>query len=216
MFILQNYAGNFLHTLFHHDNSLPSSNRIRIPQGNSYVSTSVHPKDPTMGTRAMQIGQNVILEAVDVNGLQAGEDIVLLRWGVVKITKRHSDVDFEGEYVPNGDFKAAKRKLSWMAETGSNPVVTLTEFDHLVTKDKLEEDDNFADYVNPVTIATTRVIGDAGLKTLQQDEIIQLERRGYYRVDRPYLGGDKPLVLYMIPDGKSKAMSGLSGKLAHH
>lgn len=189
---------------------------VNVPQGNSYVSTSVHPKDPTMGTRAMQIGQNVILEAVDVNGLQAGEDIVLLRWGVVKITKRHSDVDFEGEYVPNGDFKAAKRKLSWMAETGSNPVVTLTEFDHLVTKDKLEEDDNFADYVNPVTIATTRVIGDAGLKTLQQDEIIQLERRGYYRVDRPYLGGDKPLVLYMIPDGKSKAMSGLSGKLAHH
>lgn len=189
---------------------------VNVPQGNSYVSTSVHPKDPTMGSRAMQIGQNVILEAVDVNGLQAGEDIVLLRWGVVKITKRHSDVDFEGEYVPNGDFKAAKRKLSWMAETGSNPVVTLTEFDHLVTKDKLEEDDNFADYVNPVTIATTRVIGDAGLKTLQQDEIIQLERRGYYRVDRPYLGGDKPLVLYMIPDGKSKAMSGLSGKLAHH
>jgi glutamyl-tRNA synthetase len=169
-----------------------------------------------MGSRALRIGQDVILETVDVEGIQVGEDIVLLRWGVVKITKKNSETDFEAEHISNGDFKAAKRKLSWMTTTGSNPVVELTEFDHLVTKEKLEDDDNFEDYVNPNTFATTQIIGDAGLKTLQQDEIIQLERRGYYRVDRPYMGEGKPLVLYMIPDGKSKTMSGLTGKLAHH
>lgn len=103
-----------------------------------------------------------------------------------------------------------------MVDLPSNPTVVLTEFDHLVTKAKLEEEDNFADYINPKTIATTNVIGDAGLKSLQEHEIIQLERRGYYRVDRPYLSPDRPLVLYMIPDGKSKAMSGLAGQLAHH
>lgn len=50
---------------------------------------------------------------------------------------------------------------------------------------------------------------------LQEHEIIQLERRGYFRVDRPFINDEKPLVLYMIPDGKAKAMSGLDGKLAH-
>jgi glutamyl-tRNA synthetase len=45
--------------------------------------------------------------------------------------------------------------------------------------------------------------------------VIQLERRGYYRVDRPFVGKDKPIVLFMVPDGKEKAMSGLAGKLAH-
>lgn len=140
--------------------------------------------------------------------------------GVVKITKiDQADgkiTSLEGEYLPEGDFKAAKRKLSWLASVPSNTKVILTEFDHLVTKEKLEEDDKFEDFVNPITMATTEVLGDAGLKTLQEHEVIQLERRGYYRVDRPYVGPDKPLILYMIPDGKTKAMSGQSGKLAHH
>ena len=134
--------------------------------------------------------------------------------GVVKITK--VDGALEGEYVPNGDFKAAKRKLSWIANAPKdNLTVVLTEFDDLITKDKLEEGDNFDDYINPTTIATTEVIGDAALKTLGEHDIIQLERRGYYRVDRPYINPDKPIVLYMIPDGKTKAMSGQAGKLAH-
>jgi glutamyl-tRNA synthetase len=141
--------------------------------------------------------------------------------GVVKLTKVNQADDgtvtsLEGEYVPGGDFKAAKRKLSWLVAVPSNSRVILTEFDHLVTKEKLEEDDKFEDFVNPTTIATTEVIGDAGLKTLQEHEVIQLERRGYYRVDRPYISESKPLILYMIPDGKSKAMSGQAGKLAHH
>jgi glutamyl-tRNA synthetase len=182
---------------------------------NAYLTTPLHPKDPSLGSRALCIGQDVMVESVDVDGIQVGEDIVLMRWGVVKITKKNSATDLEGEYIPDGDFRSAKRKLSWLTNTGSNPVVELTEFDHLVTKEKLEEEDKFSDYVNPTTMATTQVLGDCGLKTLQEDEIIQLERRGFFRVDRPYMYG-KPLVLYMIPDGKSKAMSGLTGKLAHH
>jgi glutamyl-tRNA synthetase len=85
----------------------------------------------------------------------------------------------------------------------------------LILKEKLEEDDNFQDFINPNTCAETDVIGDAGLKTLQHHNIIQLERRGYFRVDRRYIINDKPLILFTIPDGKMKPMSGLTGKLAH-
>jgi glutamyl-tRNA synthetase len=141
--------------------------------------------------------------------------ILYLTTGVVKISIVEDGM-LEGEYIPDGDFKAAKRKLSWLASSPANPKVVLTEFDYLVTKAKLEEDDNFADFVNPQTIATTQVIGDAGLKMLREHDIIQLERRGFYRVDRPYMNEEKPLVLYMIPDGKSKTMGGQTGKLAHH
>lgn len=133
--------------------------------------------------------------------------------GVVKMTRVEGGL--EGEYVPDGDFKAAKRKLTWLASTGNNAMCVLTEFDNLVTKDKLDEEDEFEDFINPNTLATTEAIGDAGLKTLQEHDVIQLERRGYYRVDRPYVSPEKPIVLFMIPDGKEKAMSGLAGKLAH-
>lgn len=179
----------------------------------SFMETPFHPKDPSLGKRNVRLSKNVLLETADMDGVEVGEQIVLLRWGVVKITK--VDGGLEGEYVPDGDFKAAKRKLSWLANVSNNTPVILTEFDNLVSKDRLEEDDNFEDHINPHTMAVTDVIGDAGLKTLQENDVIQLERRGYYRVDRPYVSKDKPLILYTIPDGKSKAMSGQSGKLAH-
>ena len=118
-------------------------------------------------------------------------------------------------YDPDGDVKSAKRKLSWLADVPENIPVVLSEFDNLISKEKLEEDDKFEDFLNPNTQAETEVIGDAGLITLKEHDIIQLERRGFYRVDRPYVNEGKPLMLFMVPDGKKKAMSGLDGKLAH-
>ena len=179
----------------------------------TFVTTDLHPKDPSLGSRVIRLSESVLLETVDVEGVEVGEEIVLMRWGVVKITKNGASL--EGEFIPDGDFKNAKRKLSWMADVAETTPVVLTEFDNLISKDKLEEDDKFEDFINPNTMATTEVIGDPGLKTLQEHDIIQLERRGYYRVDRCYQSPSKPLILYMIPDGKTKAMSGLSGKLAH-
>jgi len=131
----------------------------------------------------------------------------------VKITK--VDGGLEGEYDPDGDFKAAKRKLTWLANGTNNTACVLTEFDNLVIKDKLDEEDDFQDYINPNTLTTTDALGDPGQKTLQEHEVIQLERRGFYRVDRPYISEDKPLILFIVPDGKEKSMSGTCGKLAH-
>lgn len=181
---------------------------------NAFLSTVLLPKDPSFGKRLVRIAQNVILEKVDVEGIVVGEEIVLMRWGVIKITK--VDGGLEGDYIPDGDFKAAKRKVTWLAKVPETFNVTLTEFDNLITKEKLEDGDDFKQFINPNTLASSTVIGDVGLKSLQKDEIIQLERRGYYRVDQPYMDAKRGLVLFMIPDGKAKAMSGLSGKLAHH
>jgi glutamyl-tRNA synthetase len=187
------------------------------PSGNSLVTTPYHPKNPDMGQRVVRISNKVLLETIDVEGMMEGEEIVLMRWGVVKVTKITTQ-EMWGTFVPDGNVKAAKRKLSWMA-VGDNKATTtpctLMEFDNLITKEKLEEGDNFQDHINPNTMASTEAIGDAGLKTLQHHEVIQLERRGYYRVDRPYMSEDKPLILFMVPDGKTKSMGGLTGKLAH-
>ena len=180
----------------------------------AFKETTFHPKDPDMGSRVVRLSDTVLLESVDVEGIVPGEDIVLIRWGVIKISKV-GDV-LEGEYLLDGDFKNAKRKLSWIADVKSNCQALIFEYDHLVTKAKLEEEDNFQDHITPTTMATTEVIGDAGLVTLKENDIIQLERRGFYRVDKPYMGKGKPVQLITIPDGRSKTMGGLEGKLAHH
>jgi len=181
--------------------------------GMEFMSTEYLPKDPSFGTRLVRIGKNVLLEKVDTEGMEIGEEIVLIRWGVVRLTK--VDGGLEGLFIPDGDIKAAKRKLSWLVNVPENTRTILAEFDNLILKEKLEEDDKIEDCLNPHTQAETEVIGDAGLKKLKENDIIQLERRGYYRVDRPYINETKPLILFMVPDGKKSSMGGLEGKLAH-
>lgn len=183
-------------------------------EANVFTSTQNHPKDPSLGNRVVRLCNEVIVEAIDAEGIVEGENIVLMRWGVVKITKVDG-TDIEGIHVPEGDIKSAKRKISWLAKVENTTPTVLYEFDNLLSKAKLEEDDKFEDFINPNTLATTSVVGDAGLKSLQKHEVIQLERRGFYRVDSPYRGPDKPLILYTIPDGRKKSMSGLAGKLEH-
>eukprot|EP00558_Chaetoceros_sp_UNC1202_P006864 CAMPEP_0197237056 /NCGR_PEP_ID=MMETSP1429-20130617/3994_1 /TAXON_ID=49237 /ORGANISM="Chaetoceros sp., Strain UNC1202" /LENGTH=423 /DNA_ID=CAMNT_0042695979 /DNA_START=1457 /DNA_END=2728 /DNA_ORIENTATION=+ len=195
------------------DNVKLTVTNVPPKEDNAFVITDNLPKDPSFGKHHIRISKKIMLEKVNTEGITAGEEIVLMRWGVIKITK--VDRGLEGEYIPNGDFKKAKRKVSWMANVAEQLPITLYEFDNLISKEKLEEDENFKDFINPNTLATTEAIGDFGLQTLQKDDIIQLERRGFYRVDQPYMNVDKGLVLFMIPDGKSKAMSGLTGKLAH-
>jgi glutamyl-tRNA synthetase len=178
----------------------------------SFITTDYHPKDSSLGHRVVRIANEVLLERIDTEGMVVDEEFVLVRWGVMKVSKV-SEGSIEAVYLPDGDFKAAKRKLSWIADVSTNTPCVLTEFDNLISKDKLEEEDNFMDFINPHTMASTDVVGDAGLKMLRRNDIIQLERRGYYRVDRPYMSADKPLILFMVPDGRTKSMSGQSGKL---
>lgn len=201
--------------------AVDKSDNIRLTVANvqaesdyAFVKTAYHPKDPSLGTRSLRVSSNVLLETADVDGLEVGESIALMRWCVVKITKINGS-EIEGDYLPDGDFKTAKRKLSWVADVANTTPVKIFEFDNLISKEKLEEEDDFKDYLNPSTMAFTDVVGDTGLKNVQENEVLQLERRGYFRVDKAYINDSKPLVLYMIPDGKKKAMSGQMGKLAH-
>lgn len=40
------------------------------------------------------------------------------------------------------------------------------------------------------------------MRLLQKGDILQLERKGYYIVDRAYVRPGKPMVLFSIPDGR--------------
>lgn len=54
------------------------------------------------------------------------------------------------------------------------------------------------------------MLGDPELKKLKHGDIIQLQRRGFFKVDKAYAppsqqtGVEAPIVLLFIPDGHSK------------
>lgn len=56
--------------------------------------------------------------------------------------------------------------------------------------------------VNPCTRRETAALGDSNMRNLQRGEILQLERKGYFRCDVPFIRPSKPIVLFAIPDGR--------------
>src|SRR5271155_3358344 len=86
-----------------------------------------------------------------------------------------------------GDFKKTDKKVTWIAnvEKSLTPCI-LTTFDHLITKDKLEDTDNIEDLVNHDSVSSIEATGDINMKTLPVGSIIQFERKGYFRLDRAF------------------------------
>lgn len=168
----------------------------------AFLSAPLVPKDPTLGSRPVRIYKHVLIEAEEVPKV-VGEEIVLMRWGLVEIT---SLTPLEGEFVPGGIFKK-KRPLHWLADApGAAVDATFVEYDHLILKPKLEEDDKLTDpgVLTPVSKVETPALVDAALKHLDKGAVLQLERRGFYKVDVPY-SPEGTLTLILIPDGKAKA-----------
>lgn len=99
---------------------------------------------------------------------------------------------------------AGTTKLTWLPTTPTTPTI-LVCFDHLITKAILKPTDDFKDYVNKnsrVCVLSNHVIscellccvqeefvmlGDPCLKELKRGDIIQLQRRGFYICDQPYI-----------------------------
>lgn len=69
---------------------------------------------------------------------------------------------------------------------------------------QLEEGEDFLDVVNPCTRRETAALGDSNMRNLQRGEILQLERKGYFRCDVPFIRPSKPIVLFAIPDGRQQ------------
>lgn len=67
---------------------------------------------------------------------------------------------------------------------------------------QLEEGESFQDVLNPFTKKETAALGDSNMRNLKRGEILQLERKGYFRCDAPFVRPSKPVVLLAIPDGR--------------
>jgi glutamyl-tRNA synthetase len=52
-----------------------------VADGDTYLETAFHPKDPALGKRVIRTSNQVLLEEGDVEGVEIGESIVLMRWG---------------------------------------------------------------------------------------------------------------------------------------
>jgi glutamyl-tRNA synthetase len=88
--------------------------------------------------------------------------------------------------------------------------VTLFDYDYLINKKKLEEDDNLADFVTATTEFKEDALADANILTLKEGDIIQFERKGYYILDR-FNKAENVAKFIKIPDGKVASLASKAG-----
>ena len=102
-----------------------------------------------------------------------------------------------------GDFKQTKKKLTWLSKDQDLAPVELCDFDYLLTKDKLDDDDDFEKFLNPHTEFKSEAVADLNVWDVQKGEVIQFDRKGYYRCD---VAADKEQgmkgVFFKVPTGK--------------
>jgi glutamyl-tRNA synthetase len=155
-----------------------------------------HNKNPSLGTKKVAYSRHLILDQEDAKLFEQDEEITLMAWGnaiVRKINRSSPDyrspvVDIELELHLEGDVKKTEKKITWLSTEGQGPIpVELVDFDYLLTKDKLEEDDNWEDFLTEQTEFRSAAFCDGNLAACKTGDIIQLERKGYFRVDAPYL-----------------------------
>lgn len=114
-----------------------------------------------------------------------------------------------------GDFKKTTKKITWLAQpTTAHPLVdaTLIDYDYLITKKKLEENDELKDFATPVTEFREDALADANVRGLTRGDIIQFERRGYYAFDGVAKRGNgldkqETWEFIRIPDGRAAGLA---------
>ncbi|KAK4949602.1 glutamate--tRNA ligase [Elasticomyces elasticus] len=184
----------------------------------------VHAKNADLGTKAVWYSKEIIIDQADAQSFAADEEITLMNWGnaiVRNVSKSLNPLALlpgntqnitgvELELHLQGDVKKTSKKITWLSTSQELVPVTLVEFDYLLKKDKLteEEDDNFDalfnTLVNTDSEHRTEALADCNVAELKENDIIQFDRKGFYRIDKAFKAG-KPAVAFLIPTGKGQA-----------
>ena len=154
------------------------------------------------------------------------DQITLMDWGNAIVRSKTTDdsgtiTGFTMELNLGGDFRKTK-KITWLAQpSAAHPLVdaTLIDYDYLITKKKLEENDDVKDFVTPVTEFREDALADANVRELKPGDIIQFERRGYFIFDGvadkenagPDGGSHKTWEFIRIPDGRAAGLASKAG-----
>eukprot|EP00003_Mantamonas_plastica_P023299 TRINITY_DN4169_c0_g1_i4.p1 TRINITY_DN4169_c0_g1~~TRINITY_DN4169_c0_g1_i4.p1 ORF type:complete len:480 (-),score=183.65 TRINITY_DN4169_c0_g1_i4:3-1442(-) len=171
-----------------------------------FESVPRHRQNPELGQKMLRYSRNLLLEPEDANLLNDGDEITLMHWGNIIIDEVQRDANSDVTAVVahlhlDGDFKKTEHKFTWVADDNHKVVVHVTKFDDLLSKKKLEEGDDYMDFLNPVTEKTWDTFAEASVRHVEKGQVIQFERRGYFICDVPYVHEGDPMVFFHIPDG---------------
>ncbi|CAG8909469.1 unnamed protein product [Penicillium egyptiacum] len=169
-----------------------------------------HVKNTALGEKVVAFSPSTVLEQVDAKSFKQDEEITLMNWGNAIVRKISTDgstgkvTHLELELHMAGDVKKTEKKVTWLSTEGQTLVpVELVGFDYLLKKDSLSKDDILEDVLNFNTEFRVSGLADCNISEANVGDILQFDRKGFYRVDRVPAPG-VPGVFFNIPTGKQK------------
>ncbi|WEW55211.1 glutamate--tRNA ligase [Emydomyces testavorans] len=182
--------------------------KVQGVEGVSSAEKPKHAKNPDVGMKKVVYSNTILISQADAKSFREGEEITLMSWGNAFVRKIHTEpssgkvTGLDLELHLAGDVKKTEKKITWLSKDQDLVPVTVYDFDYLINKDKMEKEDDINAILNPKTEFRSEVLGDCNVADLAEGDIIQFERKGYFRVDRPYKDG-QPAVFFNIPTGKT-------------
>ncbi|KZS88349.1 glutamate-tRNA ligase [Sistotremastrum niveocremeum HHB9708] len=185
----------------------------------------LHKKNSDIGTKTVAYSPVIYVDQADAASFEDNEEITLMDWGNAFVRTKTTNssgviTEISMELFLEGDFKKTKKKITWLSEpTETNPhiSITLLDYDYLITKKKLEEDDDLDNFVTPVTEFKLAAVTDSNILKVKRGETIQFERKGYYILDEIVSGSsdtDKNYQFVNIPDGRVASLASKSAVVA--
>jgi hypothetical protein len=89
-------------------------------------------------------------------------------------------LSMKGRSNPGATNFSKTKKTTWLAAVPDLVPLKIFEFDHLISKPKLADNENFQDFLNPITKTESSALGDPCMRNIQVGTVIQLERKGIY------------------------------------
>lgn len=184
----------------------------------STMQVAKHPKNNEVGNKTIWIAPTLLVDEVDAVEFKSGENVTFINWGNLIINEivKEKDKIVQVVTTPNIEDKNYKKtlKITWLAETKSAPLIPVVcyYFDHIISKAILGKEEDFKQYIGHETKFKVEMLGEPELAQVKKSDIIQLQRKGFFICDQPYVPPNKytfkttPLVLIYIPDGHSKGL----------
>ncbi|XP_024936533.1 bifunctional glutamate/proline--tRNA ligase isoform X2 [Cephus cinctus] len=199
-----------------------------------WLTVQNHPKNPEKGTKQVRVAPTVLIEKEDAEALVEGQNATFINWGnlLIKKIKKEKGVVTGVDAKLNLDNKDYKNtlKLTWLAspenkQNANNEDHKLIPcyavyFDHIISKPVLGKDDDFKDFIAKDTRKEVKILGESELKRVTKGEIIQLQRKGFFRCDVPFAPAsphssrEQPLILFNIPDGHTSTSTATTKSVA--
>lgn len=167
-------------------------------------------KNKEQGTRKIHFSKKIGIDIEDAKGFEVNEKIIISKIGICLVNQ----IIKEGDKViglslslelDNKDFKKLK-VINWVSLNKDHGIIVeVYEYDHILSKEKIEDEDNLEDYININSIVKYSLYVESVIKEIEEKSYIQLERKGYFYIDKKEYNKENQALqirLHKIPTGK--------------